>query len=123
MNAISGLAHLLEPEEFIGAHWHRLVGSGTSWPRFPDAAVTFGSMQSGLGVFFRGLGGAAGLKLAPAVAETSRHRLSLRLRLGLGEERMARPRRDDTALYLPPVIDAFPDPALNRDLYLWLAAF
>ncbi|PPQ38160.1 nitric oxide reductase activation protein NorD [Rhodopila globiformis] len=123
MNAISGLSHLLEPEEFIGAHWHRLVGAGASWPRFPDAAVTFESMQPGLGVFFRGLGGAAGLKLAPAVAETSHHRLSLRLRLGLGEERVARPRRDDSVLYLPPAVDAFPDAALNRDLYLWLAAF
>jgi nitric oxide reductase NorD protein len=123
MSVVHSLAHLLEPEEFIGAHWHRLVGSGASWPRFPDAAVTFESMQPGLGVFFRGIGGAAGLKLAAAVAETLRHRLSVRLRLGLGEERVVRPRRDDSTVYLPPVVDAFPDAALNRDLYLWLAAF
>jgi len=37
-------------------------------------------------------------------------------------ERVAQARRDDETLRLPPEIAAFPDRALNRDLYLWLAA-
>jgi nitric oxide reductase NorD protein len=40
---------------------------------------------------------------------------------GIGE-RSALAWRDERSLRLPPVIDQFPERALNRDLYLWLAA-
>lgn len=74
-------------------------------------------------MFFRGLGGDAGVTIAAAPAETSRHRLTLRLRLGLGEERIGQARCDGNALYLPARLDVFSEPRLNRALYFWLAAF
>ncbi|WP_424363153.1 nitric oxide reductase activation protein NorD [Methylocystis parvus] len=120
---MSGFLNLFEPEETIGRAWHRLVGAAASMPRFPQAGVDLASLKAPLSVYFRGLGGPAGLAVAPAVAQTSRHRLSQRLKLALGEEKIDAARRDRNALYLPARIEAFEDPALNRALYFWLAAF
>ncbi|MFL5252907.1 MAG: protein norD [Rhodopila sp.] len=113
----------LEPEEFVGQHWHRWAGAGSSWPRFPEAAVTLDTVQASLSVLFRGLGGAAGIKLGAVGAEAAGHRLSLRLRLGRGQEAVLQPRLDGITLLLPAVLDALPEAAQNRTLYLWLAAF
>jgi nitric oxide reductase NorD protein len=113
----------LEPEEAFGHRWHRLVGYATSWPRHPQAAVALDPLKGALSVFFRGLGGDPAIAVAATMPVTSRHRLAWRLRLGLGEERIAQAHRDQTSLYLPVMLDVFPDMALNRNLYFWLAAF
>ena len=113
----------LEPEEFIGRQWHRLVGNTQSWPRYPEAAIELKQLQSCLGIFFHGLGGDPALSVNGVAARTSGHRLRLRQRLGQDDELMVRTSRDGNALYLPPRIDCFPDPELNRSLYFWLAAF
>jgi nitric oxide reductase NorD protein len=75
-----------------------------------------------LSVCFRGFGGERTVQLVPARGKTSQHRLKLRQRLGLGEEKLIHPARDEASVMLPPVLDLMPEPALNRDLYLWLAA-
>jgi nitric oxide reductase NorD protein len=75
-----------------------------------------------LGVCFRGFGGEGAVQIAPARGRTSTHRLRLRERMGLGEEKLVQPGRDHATLMLPPVVDLFPERALNRDLYIWLAA-
>lgn len=113
----------LELEEQVGKRWHRLVGGARSWPRFPEAAVTLESLKGPLAVFFRGLGGDAGVVLAGGQDETSGHRLSWRQRLGSDAERLERPHRDGQALTLPPCLDLLPSVELNRSLYFWLAAF
>lgn len=113
----------LELEETVGKAWHRLVGRAATWPRHPDHAVTLDAVKAPLGVVFRGLGGEAGVQLAAATPRASGHRLSLRQKLGLAEERLDQSGRDTATLFLPPRIDLFPDRALNRDLYLWLAAW
>ncbi|MBS0643903.1 MAG: VWA domain-containing protein [Proteobacteria bacterium] len=120
---MTGLLSLLEPEEFVGRHWHRWAGASASWPRFPDAAVALEDVRGSLAVLFRGLGGASGIKLGAIGAEASAHRLSLRLRLGHGQEALPQPRLDGITLLLPAVIDALPDKAQNRALYVWLAAY
>lgn len=120
---MAGIWDLFEPEEAIGRRWHQLVGVGASWPRHPEASVDLAAVKGSLAVFFRGLGGAAGLVIAATTPQTSGHRLSQWLRFSLGEERIDQARRDRNALYLPARLEIFPDPALNRDLYLWLAAF
>jgi len=114
---------LLEPEEFVGRHWHRLVGDAASYPSYPNAAVAFEEVCDVLSIYFRGLGGAGGIRLAASQQRISRHRLSFRQRLGSMAEKLDRPTFDGETLTLPPHIDLFDDPALNRDAYFWLAAF
>ncbi len=42
--------------------------------------------------------------------------------MGLGEEKFIHPARDEASVMLPPVLDLMPEPSLNLDLYVWLAA-
>ncbi|KLK89510.1 protein norD [Microvirga vignae] len=113
----------LELEETVGQLWHRLVGGVVSYPRYPEHGVTLDDVRAPLSVFFRGLGGEAGVQLAGTSARASSHRLNLRQRLGLSEERLEQPGRDQATLFLPPKIELFPSQELNRSLYLWLAAY
>ncbi|AGA33322.1 Nitric oxide reductase activation protein NorD [Thioalkalivibrio nitratireducens DSM 14787] len=115
--------HWLEFEEIIGRRWHRWASDAASYPRYPAAAVALASVQATAGTCFRALGGAPGLGLDAVPARSSRHRLTWRQRLGLDDEQLTLARRDEENVLLPPAIDWFPDPALNRDAYLWLAAF
>ncbi len=108
-------------EEAVGKIWHRLItrASGTN---YPEAAVTLKEIERTAGVLFRALGGDGGLRLAAATSDTHGARRSLLARLAASGETIARARIDDTTLRLPPKLDIFPQRALNRDLYLWLAA-
>ncbi|MCA1491326.1 nitric oxide reductase activation protein NorD [Ensifer sp. NBAIM29] len=112
----------LELEETVGRAWHRFIGNTRSWPRFPEEAVRLEDVQTVLAVYFRGLGGEQAVQIAPARGRTSTHRLRLRQRMGLGEEKLVQPARDQATLMLPAEIDLFPLRRLNRDLYFWLAA-
>lgn len=112
----------LELEETVGRLWHRLVGDTASLPHHPQAAVTLTTMAPTLAVCFRGFGGEPGVRLVPARERAAGHRLNLRQRVGLGEERLAQALRTPDSLQLPATIALFPEPALNRDLYVWLAA-
>lgn len=114
---------LFEPEETIGRLWHRLVGERASYPQHPDAAVTLEALKPRLSVFFRGLGGDRGVRIAAGAPGASGHRLSVMGRIGMGTERLDRPTLDGEALTLPERIALFPDARLNMALYEWLAAF
>lgn len=113
----------LELEESVGKAWHRLVGSTSSMPRYPEAAVSFDAVKPVLATCFRGFGGETAAQLGPANAKASGHRLRLRQLVGLGEEKTASAARDHGVVQLPPVIDLFPEARLNRDLYIWLTAY
>ncbi|MDG3579947.1 nitric oxide reductase activation protein NorD [Rhizobium sp. YJ-22] len=112
----------LELEETVGRAWHRLVGNTASWSRHPEHAVRLEDVRAVLAVCFRGFGGEGTVQIAPARGRTSTHRLRLRQRVGLGEEKLVQPGRDHATLMLPGEIDLFADRNLNRDLYVWLAA-
>ncbi|WP_186420810.1 VWA domain-containing protein [Bosea sp. CS1GBMeth4] len=112
----------LELEETVGRLWHRLVGDTASLPHHPQAAVTLTTIAPTLAVCFRGFGGEPGVRLVPARGRAAAHRLNLRQRVGLGEERLSLAVRTPDSLQLPGEIALFPEPALNRDLYVWLAA-
>ncbi|PDT85792.1 nitric oxide reductase activation protein NorD [Sinorhizobium sp. BJ1] len=111
----------LELEETVGRAWHRFIGNTRTWPRFPDESVCLEDVQAELAVYFRGLGGERAVQIAPARGRTSAHRLRLRQRMGLGEEKLVQPARDHATLMLPAEVDLFPLRRLNRDLYFWLA--
>jgi len=118
-----GLLEFLDPEEQVGRAWHRLVGQRGSYPDYPDAAVELDELRGALGVFYRGFGGAAGREIAAGTARSAGHRPRWRERLTQGEERLPRALRSAESLTLPPRIALFPDRALNRRLYFWLAAW
>ncbi len=113
----------LELEETVGRAWHRFAGATGSFPSHPQAAVRLLDMRPMLGPFFRALGGESTVEIAPSRARSSMHRLRFRQYIGLGEERIEEIARDVKSLMLPERIQFFADPDLNRDLYLWLAAF
>jgi len=108
-------------EEQVGAIWHRFI-TRASERRYPEAAVRLEDMALTLGIVFRALGGDAGLEVK--AGDDYRHGAGrgLLARIAGVSNRMALAWRDDRALLLPPVIDRFSEPTLNRDLYLWLAA-
>ncbi|MCF1494490.1 VWA domain-containing protein [Agrobacterium vitis] len=112
----------LELEETVGRAWHRVVGNTRTSPRYREHAVRLAEIRPVLAICFRGFGGENTVQIAPARGRTSTHRLKWRQRLGLGEEKLEQPGRDQATLMLPAEIDLFPDSVLNRDLYLWLAA-
>ncbi len=113
----------LEFEEIVGRYWHRWVSArSSSFPNYPDAAVRLDSLARPLAVFFRSCGGPAGVAVSSVAARTSSHRLSMRQRIGLHEERLDCARLDEENLLLPPSIALFDDADLNRDMYYWLAA-
>jgi len=113
----------LELEETVGRAWHRLIGKTGSWPQYPDQAVKLADIRQRLAICFRGFGGDIAVQIAPARARTSGHRLGLRQRMALGEEKLNHPLRDEATLMLPPKIALFPDRRLNYDLYVWLAGY
>ena len=118
------MAPLFEPEEAFGQQWHYLVGGASSWPHHPDAVVRLEDVRVRLGVMFRALGGAGGVRLMAAGAVASGHRLGLRQRLGLGAtEKLAAPRFDGATVELPATLDLLPRRVDNAALYEWLAAW
>lgn len=108
-------------EEAVGKIWHRLV-TRAAGGSYPQAVVTLKQVDRAVGVMFRALGGDGGLRVAAATEDTHGARRSWLARLAGSGEKVARARMDESTLRLPPQIDAFPDPLLNRELYLWLAA-
>ena len=113
----------LELEETVGRAWHRLIGHVQTWPRHPEHAVRLADVQPVLAVCFRGFGGEGAVQIATVRGKTSGHRLGWRQRMGLGEEKLSQPARDGSSLMLPGSIDLFPDKILNRDMFVWLAAY
>ncbi len=108
-------------EEWVGQLWHKWITRAAGGSH-PAAAVSLKSLERSLGIYFRALGGDPGLRLAGASEDRHGARRRLLARIAGSGERMAMARRDRETLRLPPNIDAFPDPELNRDLYFWLAA-
>jgi nitric oxide reductase NorD protein len=108
-------------EEYVGGLWDRLI-THTARRDHPKAAVHLADIEKTLGVFFRALGGDAGLGVAAAADERHGARRRWLERLAGTGEKAASACRDQETLRLPPRIAVFATPELNRDLYLWLAA-
>ncbi|RLQ88593.1 nitric oxide reductase activation protein NorD [Notoacmeibacter ruber] len=113
---------LMEPEETVGNLWHDYASRLGLSPVFPDAVVALSSLQPGLAIFFRALGGAKGTELREAAPLPVRHRRSLRRRIGTGRETFYQAGFDGECLRLPPQLDCFDDPSQNRAAYFWLTA-
>jgi len=112
----------MEPEEAVGNLWHDMASGIAAEQRYPEAAVALTALRPSLAVLFRALGGAAGVELGEAAATVVRHRQPLKRRLGAERDREWIARFDGERLTLPPVMDVFPDPDMNRAAYFWLTA-
>ncbi|MEO9819652.1 MAG: VWA domain-containing protein [Paracoccaceae bacterium] len=116
------LLDLMEPEETVGNIWHDMASGIGAGVTFPDASVTFASVRSSLAVLFRAIGGAAGVELGEVAQTLVQHRQVLQRKLGTARDCEWEARFDGEKLMLPPVMDVFPKPDLNRAAYFWLTA-
>jgi nitric oxide reductase NorD protein len=108
-------------EEYIGGLWHRWI-TRLATHEYPQAAVQLEEIERSVGLLFRAFGGDAGLRVAPAADLRHGARRRLLQRIAGSGEKQALAARDHETLHLPPRLALFPERALNRDLYLWLAA-
>lgn len=108
-------------EEYVGELWHKLV-TRVADKQHAEAAVSLDEMSKTAAIFFRALGGDAGLNLSAAPSTRHGARRSWRDRLATTGERIELCWRDGETLRLPEKIDIFTERSLNRDLYFWLVA-
>lgn len=108
-------------EEYVGELWHKLV-TRVADKQHAEVAVSLDEISKTAAIFFRALGGDAGLNLSAAPATRHGARRSWRDRLASSGERIELSWRDGETLRLPEKIDLFPERSLNRDLYFWLVA-
>jgi nitric oxide reductase NorD protein len=108
-------------EEYVGELWHKLV-TRLADKQNDDATVSLDEISKTAAIFFRALGGDAGLNISAAPATRHGARRSWRQRLATSGERVELSWRDGETLRLPERISLFADRNLNRDMYLWLVA-
>ena len=108
-------------EEYVGGLWDKFI-TRTAYRGFPQARVELKDIEKLAPVFFRALGGDAGLNIRAGTATTHGARRSWMERVaGIGEK-VELAWTDEGTLHLPASIDLYPERALNRELYLWLLA-
>lgn len=113
---------LMEPEETVGNLWHDYavgIGADTS---FPQEAAALAALRPSLAMMFRALGGASGVELCETPSVVAQHRRPPLRKLAAERDKVFLPGFDGERLRLPPVIDVFPNQALNRSAYFWLTA-
>lgn len=108
-------------EEQVGELWHKLI-TRLADNRNPQAAVKLKSMNKSLGIYFRALGGDAGLKIEAADATANPFSRSRLQRFAGTNSKIYMTWRDDRALRLPPNLAWFDRLEHNRELYFWLTA-
>ena len=89
---------------------------------YPDAEVELADIKKIIGIFFRALGGDGSLNVAQTDESEYTSERSFLKRIARSSEKYEFAWIDENSLRLPKVIDYFPTKALNKDLYLWLAA-
>ena len=108
-------------EEYIGGLWDKLI-TRVAYRGFPSARVELKQIAGIAPIYFRALGGDAGLNLQAGTATTHGARRLWLERIAGISEKVELAWIDETTLHLPAWIEHFPDPALNRELYFWLIA-
>lgn len=105
----------------MGAQWHRFIQRAAN-RQHDHAAVHLPDVQRAIGMLFRAGGGAHAVRVAPGTdARIGGARGWLQRVAGSGTHATTG-RLEPEALSLPPSVAVFEDTALNRALYLWLAA-
>ena len=108
-------------EEQVGEIWHNFI-TRMADKNYPDAQVELADIKKIIGIFFRALGGDGSLNVAQTDESEYTSERSFLKRIARSSEKYEFAWIDENSLRLPKVIDYFPTKALNKDLYLWLAA-
>ena len=108
-------------EERVGEIWHNFI-TRMADKNYPDAQVELADIKKIIGIFFRALGGDGSLNVAQTDESEYTSERSFLKRIARSSEKYEFAWIDENSLRLPKVIDYFPTKALNKDLYLWLAA-
>jgi len=108
-------------EEWVGEQWHKYITKKAS-TNFEAANVEFCDVSRSAGVVFRALGGDAVKRIEAAAPRDYVVRRTLLQKISGSYEQYSLAWQDDDSLRLPQSIAIFPTKALNKDLYLWLAA-
>ncbi len=108
-------------EEWIGERWHRWITRAAD-RSFPAQAVTLAEVKAAAAMLFHAVGGGHGVRVVPAGESRAGGARGWLEKMAGSGRRAATAKLDADTLALPPVIAVFDDKALNRDLYLWLAA-
>jgi nitric oxide reductase NorD protein len=108
-------------EEWIGEHWHRWI-TRVADRSFPEQGVVLDEVKHSAAMLFHAIGGGHGVRVVPAGESRAGGPRGWLQRIAGSGRRAATAQLDADTLALPPVIAVFDDKALNRDLYLWLAA-
>lgn len=107
-------------EELVGKIWHQWITRAAS-VEHEQARVHLDQVQRAIEMLFRSGGGSPHVRVTrSSEAQHGGTRTWLQRIAGTGTH-AALPQLDAESLALPPSIAVFADPALNRDLYLWLA--
>ncbi|HJV67624.1 nitric oxide reductase activation protein NorD, partial [Ideonella sp.] len=109
-------------EEWVGQQWHRVITRLAAPAPNAAATVRLADMQRTLALMFRAGGGAAAVRLAPAGERGIGGPRRWLQRIGGSGQRAALAGLQGEVFALPAELAVFDTPALNRDLYLWLAA-
>lgn len=108
-------------EEWVGKQWDRFIRRAAH-RQHDAAAVSLTDVQRTLALMFRAAGGAHAVRLSPASERRVGGARDWVQRVAGTGTHAATGRLEPEALSLPPSIAVHADPALNRGLYLWLAA-
>ena len=108
-------------EEWVGAQWHRFINKAAS-RQHAHAAVHLPEMQRAIGMLFRAGGGGHAVRVAPATDVRSGGPRGWIERIAGSGTHAPTGRLEPEALSLPPTVAVFDDVALNKSLYVWLAA-
>ena len=108
-------------EEWIGERWHRWITRAAD-RSFAAQAVTLAEVKAAAAMLFHAVGGGHGVRVVPAGESRAGGPRGWLEKIAGSGRRAATAKLDADTLALPPVIAVFDDKALNRDLYLWLAA-
>ena len=108
-------------EEWVGAQWDRFIQRAAN-RQHVHAAVHLPEVQRAIDMLFRAGGGAHAVRLASATDARVGGPRDWLQRIAGSATHAATGRLEPEALSLPPTVAVFDDAALNRALYLWLAA-
>jgi nitric oxide reductase NorD protein len=114
------MAFTVELEEWAGSVWHRFI-TRRGTPDFPEARVELVSQQRALALLFRAMGGASGISLEAASDRDLLLRRSVLQQIAGTCKQVPLAWCDDNTVRLPSSLAVLPEPALNQELYRWLA--